>query len=502
MAQPLPSHPPAFIDPELGLLAGSSSSRELDIVEISQSAWIAGQSKRERNPVILHEVIELDGEDDTDGVMIIGESTSDYKNKQPVGYDKSWQKQVKDPLSANPVIPSANIGSSQSLKGHLIYLDDDEYDYGEVDCDDYDYYYDYGADTSGKDSNLVSAAKFHDIDLPTGVEAPEPWFKKPAAEEPKKNKKIIVEDEIDVNYKSFKQFDTVREHSDHYFSRPELLKTVPTVKKINPSKDWAKRILHEWKVLEKDLPDTIYVRVYEDRMDIMRAVIIGAAGTPYHDGLFFFDVYFPPQYPQVPPILHYHSGGLRLNPNLYDCGKVCLSLLNTWSGTGCERWNPSNSTMLQVLVSIQALVLNAKPYFNEPGYAPTANTEYGEQKSLTYNEDTFLLSCTTMLYSLRKLPMHFGDFVVGHFRIRGRTILAACKAYMDGAQVGCVVGEGVQDVDDVGYKSCSATFKASLKRIFEDLLMEFTVKGADCDEFLAQKVEDGMGKRADTTLRL
>ncbi|XP_074560203.1 uncharacterized protein LOC141816296, partial [Curcuma longa] len=217
----------------LGLLAGSSSSRELDIVEISQSAWIAGQSKRERNPVILHEVIELDGEDDTDGVMIIGESTSDYKNKQPVGYDKSWQKQVKDPLSANPVIPSANIGSSQSLKGHLIYLDDDEYDYGEVDCDDYDYYYDYGADTSGKDSNLVSAAKFHDIDLPTGVEAPEPWFKKPAAEEPKKNKKIIVEDEIDVNYKSFKQFDTVREHSDHYFSRPELLKTVPTVKKIN-----------------------------------------------------------------------------------------------------------------------------------------------------------------------------------------------------------------------------------------------------------------------------
>lgn len=45
--------------------------------------------------VIPHEVIELDVEDDTDGVMIIGESTSDYKNKQPVGYDNSWQKQVK-----------------------------------------------------------------------------------------------------------------------------------------------------------------------------------------------------------------------------------------------------------------------------------------------------------------------------------------------------------------------------------------------------------------------
>ncbi|KAG6507627.1 hypothetical protein ZIOFF_032978 [Zingiber officinale] len=521
MEQPPRSHPPVFMGPKLGLLAGSSSNRDPDIVELSSSAiWTAGQSKRKRNPihvsmkqafdvivrvggmlvVIPHEVIELDGEDDTDGVMIISESTSDYKNKQPVGYDNSWHKHVKDPLSANPVISSANNGSSQSFEADLNYLDDDdEYDYEDDDCDDYDY--DYGADMSEKDFNLVLAAKFDDIDLPTGVEAPVPWLKNPAAEVSKRNKKIIVEDEIDVNYKSFKQFDTVREHSDHYFSRPELLKTVPTVKKINPSKDWTKRIQHEWKVLEKDLPETIYVRVYEDRIDILRAVIIGPAGTPYHDGLFFFDVYFPPQYPQVPPIVHYHSGGLRLNPNLYKCGKVCLSLLNTWSGTGCERWNPSNSTMLQVLVSIQALVLNAKPYFNEPGYAPTANTEYGEQKSLTYNEDTFLLSCTTMLYSLRKPPMHFSDFVAGHFRNRGRTILVSCKAYMDGAQVGCVVGEGVQDVDE-GDKSCSATFKASLKKLFEDLLMEFTVKGADCDEFLAQKVKDGMGKRADTTLRL
>lgn len=103
-------------------------------------------------------------------------------------------------------------------------------------------------------------------------------------------------------------------------------------------------------------------------------------------------------------MVYYNSGGLRLNPNLYACGKVCLSLLNTWSGSGCERWNPANSTMLQVLVSIQALVLNSKPYFNEPGYTAQANTPYGEQKSLAYNENTFLLSCKTMLYSLRRPP--------------------------------------------------------------------------------------------------
>ena len=37
-------------------------------------------------------------------------------------------------------------------------------------------------------------------------------------------------------------------------------------------------------------------------MDLLRAVIIGPAGTPYHDGLFIFDVHFPPKYPAVPPV--------------------------------------------------------------------------------------------------------------------------------------------------------------------------------------------------------
>lgn len=48
--------------------------------------------------------------------------------------------------------------------------------------------------------------------------------------------------------------------------------------------------------------DTISVRVYETRIDLLRAVIVGAEGTPYHDGLFFFDVFFPVDYPNAPPV--------------------------------------------------------------------------------------------------------------------------------------------------------------------------------------------------------
>lgn len=37
-------------------------------------------------------------------------------------------------------------------------------------------------------------------------------------------------------------------------------------------------------------------------MDLMRAVIIGAYGTPYQDGIYFFDFHLPPDYPNVPPV--------------------------------------------------------------------------------------------------------------------------------------------------------------------------------------------------------
>jgi hypothetical protein len=102
---------------------------------------------------------------------------------------------------------------------------------------------------------------------------------------------------------------------------------------------------------------------------------------------------------------YYHSGGLRVNPNLYVDGKVCLSLLNTWTGRGNEVWDPSSSSILQVLVSLQGLVLNEKPYFNEAGYEKQVGTVEGEKNAVPYNENTYLLSVKSMLYILRRPPL-------------------------------------------------------------------------------------------------
>nr|CAB3466226.1 unnamed protein product [Digitaria exilis] len=72
--------------------------------------------------------------------------------------------------------------------------------------------------------------------------------------------------------------------------------------------------------------------------------------------------------PATPPLVNYRSFGLRVNPNLYPSGTVCLSFLNTFGGHGTELWSPDSSTVLQVVVSIHGLVLNAQPYYNEAGY--------------------------------------------------------------------------------------------------------------------------------------
>ncbi|BBH01791.1 ubiquitin-conjugating enzyme 25, partial [Prunus dulcis] len=279
-------------------------------------------------------------------------------------------------------------------------------------------------------------------------------------------------DEFIEKFKGFKQFDTIEDHSDHHYtSRGSSTK--------QPPKNWAKRIQEEWKILEKDLPD---------KNGSFESCYCWGRGYSYHDGLFFFDVFFPSGYPNAPPNVYYHSGGLRLNPNLYNCGKVCLSLLNTWTGNKNEKWLPGVSTMLQVLVSIQGLILNTKPYFNEPGYARMNGSAAGEKRSLEYNEDTFILSLRTMVYIMRRPPKNFEDFVLGHFYSRARDILVACKAYMDGAQVGCLVKGGVQDVDE-GDKSCSQKFKDSLAGYVPMLVTEFTRIGAkDCENFLPPAV--------------
>ncbi|PIA41752.1 hypothetical protein AQUCO_02200289v1 [Aquilegia coerulea] len=277
--------------------------------------------------------------------------------------------------------------------------------------------------------------------------------------------------------KDFKQFDAITGVSDHHYVASNL-------KGKELRKDVTKRIQREWKTLEDNLPTSIFVRVYEDRIDLLRAAIIGASGTPYYNGLFFFDIFFPSDYPAQPPTVYYHSFGMRLNPNLYSNGYVCLSLLNTWSGKKKEKWS-TESTIFQVLLSLQALVLNRKPYFNEPGRGSLANKSAWERTSMAYNEEIWEKNCKTMMFLLHRPPQHFQALVNEHFREQGLIIVSACMAYVGGqVKVGDPVVLGATS-SSCGYK-VSKKFRKSMLHLCPKLLDWFASKGASVENFKAE----------------
>eukprot|EP00455_Lapot_gusevi_P008047 TRINITY_DN1346_c0_g1_i2.p1 TRINITY_DN1346_c0_g1~~TRINITY_DN1346_c0_g1_i2.p1 ORF type:complete len:665 (+),score=179.18 TRINITY_DN1346_c0_g1_i2:96-1997(+) len=184
------------------------------------------------------------------------------------------------------------------------------------------------------------------------------------------------------------------------------------------------RIRQEVSSLMDHLPEGIYVRVDDDRFDFMRVLMQGPVDTPYMNGLFLFDVYLPPEYPQKPPKVQFMTTGnstFRFNPNLYTDGKVCLSLLGTWDGPG---WDPNISTLLQVFVSIQAMILTDTPIVNEPGWEHYHTDPHSRWREHIYNQ---ALRHGTLLYAtlwhLRQPLPGFQEVIQTHFWLKRHQIL-------------------------------------------------------------------------------
>ena len=191
------------------------------------------------------------------------------------------------------------------------------------------------------------------------------------------------------------------------------------------------RISREMAGLVATLPvsrsSSALVRVDERRVVLWSVAVTGPEETPYDCGFFLFDAFFPSAYPACAPKVRFKTTGggrARMNPNLYKDGKVCLSLLGTWSGAKGETWDKNVSTMSQVIVSIQSLIFVADPFFNEPGFERGIGTEDGRKKSDEYNrqirEHTLRYAITQ---SLRKPDARFEQAIKTHFKRRRAYIL-------------------------------------------------------------------------------
>ena len=167
----------------------------------------------------------------------------------------------------------------------------------------------------------------------------------------------------------------------------------------------VKRILSDLKIVKSNNLDKFNIYVATDEEDIfnVKAMIIGPDDTPYEGGFYFLDIFFPKNYPLDPPKATFMTLNqeVRFNPNLYKNGKVCISLLNTWSGPG---WTTA-CTLSAVLLSIQSL-LNERPIQNEPGW----EKEKGD-KCKIYNDmiEYFNLKVAT-IQMIREPPKGFEEF--------------------------------------------------------------------------------------------
>lgn len=197
------------------------------------------------------------------------------------------------------------------------------------------------------------------------------------------------------------------------------------------SKLQIKRIAQEISSLKKSLPlnidSTVWIRWDKVQLNKMQFMISGPKDTPYQDGLFLFDLYFPPSYPTDPPKVILQTtgnGSVRFNPNLYDCGKVCLSLLGTWnSDSQAEKWNDKTSTILQVLVSIQSLILIEDPYFNEPGYQKDIGTKRGNIATEKYNHHIRQATARWAIHDMiENPPIGFKEIIKQHFTFKKNII--------------------------------------------------------------------------------
>jgi len=128
-----------------------------------------------------------------------------------------------------------------------------------------------------------------------------------------------------------------------------------------------KRLSKDVQIMVSDelLSLDIHYWYHEADMQTGQGLLFGPEDTPYAYCPLIFSVKVPADYPFISPevLIMSSDGATRLHPNLYVGGKVCLSILGTYSG---PKW-ASMMNIGSVFKSIFSL-LNDNPITNEPGW--------------------------------------------------------------------------------------------------------------------------------------
>ncbi len=203
------------------------------------------------------------------------------------------------------------------------------------------------------------------------------------------------------------------------------------------------RVMSELSQLKNDLPvnwdSSVVLRYIPSNTNMITFIISGPKDTPYHNALFEFHAYFPNGYPREIPCVNINTTGngkVRFNPNLYACGKVCLSLLGTWSGHKGESWIPNISTFNQVIISIQSLILVDEPFYNEPGYEQKKDDPYVKEQSFVYKDNIRFQSVKFGMIEMIRNPLpSYEKFIKEHFKFKKDEIINTVSKWVEESRI-------------------------------------------------------------------
>jgi ubiquitin-protein ligase len=133
-----------------------------------------------------------------------------------------------------------------------------------------------------------------------------------------------------------------------------------------------KRAINDLRIFYRDAGPGCYLYYDDANLTILKALVVGPKDTPYFGGFYCFNLTLGDSYPMAPPTAKYLTtdGYIRLGPNIYQTGNVCLSILNTW---GDKDWTPVQN-LLNIVTVLQS-ILNDNPLNNEPNYYKSKITD-------------------------------------------------------------------------------------------------------------------------------
>lgn len=183
-----------------------------------------------------------------------------------------------------------------------------------------------------------------------------------------------------------------------------------------------KRLLKEIRKLyneqtQKNLLDNDYLISYdEENINVVHAIIKAPYDSVYRHKFVRLDFKIPDNYPYSPPeVFFVNYDGVRIHPNMYEDGKCCATILNTWGDSKYEKWT-SSMGIETILLTFHSFLDN-NPYTYEPGGGDDPNyTTFVQYQSwytclIRYlqNEKTELFYTFICNYLLSNIDNIFND---------------------------------------------------------------------------------------------